>query len=45
MLCERCGQREANIRYTEVINGVRSEHNLCSQCAREIIECAAHLEE
>ncbi|RHP34408.1 UvrB/UvrC motif-containing protein [Lachnotalea sp. AF33-28] len=36
MLCERCGQREANIRYTEVINGVRSEHNLCSQCAREM---------
>ncbi len=36
MLCERCGQREANIKYTEVINGVRTEHNLCAQCAKEM---------
>lgn len=36
MLCERCKMREANIRYTEVINGVRTEHNLCSQCAQEM---------
>lgn len=34
MLCERCKIREANIRYTEVINGVKSEHNLCTQCAQ-----------
>lgn len=36
MLCERCKIREANIKYTEVINGVKTEHNLCSQCAKEI---------
>lgn len=36
MLCENCKIREANIRYTEVINGVKTEHNLCSQCAREM---------
>ena len=36
MLCEKCKTREANIRYTEVINGVKTEHNLCSQCAREM---------
>ena len=36
MLCERCKKREANIRYTEVINGVATEHNLCSQCAKEM---------
>ncbi len=36
MLCEKCKVREANIRYTEVINGVATEHNLCSQCAREM---------
>ena len=36
MLCERCKIREANIKYTEVINGVRTEHNLCSQCAKEL---------
>ena len=36
MLCERCRIREANIKYTEIINGVKNEHNLCSQCAREM---------
>lgn len=36
MLCERCKIREANIKYTEIINGVKTEHNLCSQCAREL---------
>lgn len=35
MLCEKCKIREANIKYTEVINGVKTEHNLCSQCAGE----------
>lgn len=36
MLCERCRIREANIKYTEVINGAKTEHNLCSQCAQEM---------
>ncbi|MCI8514305.1 MAG: excinuclease ABC subunit B [Lachnospiraceae bacterium] len=36
MLCERCGVREANIRYIEVVNGVKTEHHLCSECAREM---------
>lgn len=36
MLCERCGIREANIQYTEVINGVKKEHHFCAQCAREM---------
>ncbi len=36
MLCERCKIREANIQYTEVINGVKTEHNFCAQCAREM---------
>lgn len=35
MLCEKCKIREANIKYTEVIGGVKTEHNLCSQCASE----------
>ena len=30
MLCEKCKVREANIKYTEIINGVKTEHNLCS---------------
>lgn len=36
MLCERCKIREANIKYTEVINGAKTEHNLCTQCAKEM---------
>lgn len=36
MLCERCGIREANIQYTEVINGVKTEHHFCAQCAKEM---------
>lgn len=36
MLCERCKIREANIQYTEVVNGVKTEHNFCAQCAREL---------
>lgn len=36
MLCERCKIREANIQYTEVMNGVKKEHNFCAQCAREL---------
>ncbi len=36
MLCERCKIREANIQYTEVINGSRTEHHFCAQCARDL---------
>lgn len=36
MLCEKCKIREANIRYTEVVGGVATEHNLCSHCAKEM---------
>lgn len=34
MLCEKCRQREANVRYTEIIGGEVTEHNLCMECAR-----------
>ena len=34
MICEKCGVREANIRTIEVINGIKTEHNLCAECAR-----------
>ena len=36
MLCERCKIREASIQYMEVINGVRTEHHFCTQCAKEM---------
>lgn len=35
MLCEMCKIREANIKYTEVIGDIKTEYNLCSQCAGE----------
>ncbi len=34
MLCQNCGKNEANIRYTQIINGVKKEINLCSECAK-----------
>lgn len=36
MLCEICKIREANVQYTEIVNGVRTEHHFCSQCAKEL---------
>lgn len=33
MLCQNCGKNEANIRYTQIINGVKKEVALCSDCA------------
>lgn len=36
MLCERCNENEATIHYTEVVNGTRSEHHLCSECAAKL---------
>ena len=36
MLCENCGKREANVRYSENINGVKKEMNLCDECSRKL---------
>ena len=36
MLCQNCGENEANVRYTQVINGVKKQMNLCSKCAEEL---------
>lgn len=36
MLCEVCRIREANVQYTEVVGGVRTEHHFCSQCAKDL---------
>ena len=33
MLCEKCGKNPATFHYTEVVNGVKSEHHLCAECA------------
>ena len=36
MKCQNCGRKEANVRYTQIINGVKKEMNLCEDCAREL---------
>ena len=33
MLCQKCGKRNANVHYKQVVNGVVKEEYLCSQCA------------
>lgn len=36
MLCENCKKREANVRYSENINGVKKEMHLCEECSRKL---------
>ncbi len=36
MLCQNCGKNEANIRYTQIVNGVKKEMALCSDCAEKL---------
>ncbi|MGI9861429.1 UvrB/UvrC motif-containing protein [Moorella naiadis] len=36
MLCERCQERQATVHVTRIINGEKTELNLCQECAREI---------
>ena len=36
MLCQNCGKNEANFRYTQIINGVKKEMNLCEECAHKL---------
>lgn len=36
MNCQNCGGNEANIRYTQIINGVKKQMNLCEKCAKDL---------
>lgn len=36
MMCSNCGEKEANFMYTEIINGVKKEIRLCSDCADKL---------
>lgn len=33
MKCEKCKKNEANIKYTQIVNGIKEELNLCEKCA------------
>lgn len=35
MMCERCGDRTATVRYTEVVDGSLTTWQLCEECATE----------
>lgn len=35
-MCQNCGENEANVRYTQIINGVKKQINVCDKCAREL---------
>ncbi|MCI8636918.1 MAG: hypothetical protein HFJ36_03560 [Clostridia bacterium] len=36
MLCDNCCKREANVRYSENINGRRKDLNLCEECSKKL---------
>ncbi len=36
MLCQNCGENEANIRYTKIVNGVKKEMALCEECSNKL---------
>lgn len=36
MLCQNCNKNEANVRYTQIINGEKQEIFLCEKCSREM---------
>ncbi len=36
MLCDNCGKKDANVRYSENINGRKKELNLCEECSRKL---------
>ncbi len=36
MLCDNCRKREANVRYSENINGRKKEMNLCEECSKKL---------
>ena len=36
MMCDNCGKRNANVRYSENINGRKKELNLCEECSNKL---------
>lgn len=36
MLCEKCNQNKANIKYSQVLNGIKIDYNLCEKCFNHI---------
>lgn len=44
-MCQNCGKHEANVRYTQIINGVKKEMALCEACSKKLgIETDMHFD-
>ncbi|ADC49737.1 MULTISPECIES: UvrB/UvrC motif-containing protein [Alkalihalophilus] len=35
MKCQECGEREATLHFTKIVNGKKAEFHICEHCARE----------
>ncbi len=36
MICQNCGENEANFKYTKIVNGEKTEIELCDKCRKEL---------
>lgn len=36
MLCQNCNENEGNVKYTQIVNGIKKEMILCDDCAKRI---------
>ena len=36
MKCENCGRNEANVKYTQIINGEKKQMFLCEECSEKL---------
>ena len=36
MKCQNCGENEANVKYTQIINGVKKQMIICDKCAKKL---------
>lgn len=36
MKCQNCGERKANVKYTQIVNGEKEEMYLCEECANKM---------
>lgn len=36
MICEKCKIREATVQIVEIVNGAKTEHHFCTECAKEM---------
>ncbi len=44
MICDHCGQREATVHYSQIINGEKAEAHICEKCAREEVHLNFNIE-